>query len=601
MNSCIKRFYINCGIIFPVILLSSNALAAYGYEDIPNLTDKNSGNLLEEAIAQSTDDNRDRFLQPSPKPLPQEPKKIEPILTNPVDAPTNSEEEAIEKKPVLEVDPELETETKTLIPVDNISITGSTIFTPEELKSIAKPLEGRSVTLEEIQEVAKEITRLYLAKGYITSRAILPEQEIEDGNIEIRVIEGSIADIKIEGNDRVDNDYIRKRLELGTDTPVRVDRIEERLQLLKAGSLIDGIEANIQPAKGEGESNLTVDVDEANLWILGANLDNYETVSTGAERIGVTVGYLDITGNQDSLITSFNHSLSASSWSLNANYSLPVNAKDGTLQLRTNIERNEIVGDDFESLDLEGDSELYEISFRQPIINTLPKEFALSLGFSFQESRDFLNGVRLNGTNRTSVIKFGQDYTERDIKGVWALRSQLNLGFDSSDDGEQVSNEEDQIDDVFVSWLGQAQKLQRINPSNLLIMQADLQFTPSDISSSEQFIIGGVQSVRGYRQNARLGDNGFRFSVEDRIALVKNQEDSPIFQLAPFADLGVVWNNSSDDPEDNFLAGIGLGVLWEPISKLNIRLDYAPPLIELDDKGDNIQEDGLYFSVNYFN
>ena len=132
-------------------------------------------------------------------------------------------------------------------------------------------------------------------------------------------------------------------------------------------------------------------------------------------------------------------------------------------------------------------------------------------------------------------------------------------------------------------------------------MQADLQFTPSDISSSEQFVIGGVQSVRGYRQNARLGDNGFRFSIEDRIALVKNQEDSPIFQLAPFADLGVVWNNSSDDPDDSFLAGIGLGLLWEPISDLNIRLDYAPPLIELDDKGDNIQEDGLYFSVNYFN
>ena len=600
MNSCIKSFYINCGIIFPITLLASNVFPAYGYEDIPNLTQENSENLLKKVIAQNTDDNRDRFLQFSLKPLP-EPKKIEPILTNPTDTPTNSEAEAIEKKPIPEIDPAVETEAKTLIPVEKVSITGSTIFTPEELKSITKSLEGRSATLEEIQEIAKEITRLYLAKGYITSRAILPEQEIEDGNIEIRVIEGSIADINIEGNNRVGNDYIRKRLELGTDTPVRVDLIEERLQLLKAGSLIEGIEANIQPAKGEGQSNLMVEVDEANLWVLGANLDNYETVNTGAERIGVTLGYLDITGNQDSLITSFNHSLSASSWSLNANYSLPVNAKDGTLQLRTNIERNEIVGDDFESLDLEGDSELYEVSFRQPIINTLPKEFALSLGFSFQESRDFLNGVRLNGTNRTSVIKFGQDYTKRGVKGVWALRSQLNLGFDGSDDGEVAPNEEDQLDDVFVSWLGQAQRLQRINPSNLLIMQADLQFTPSDISPSEQFVIGGAQSVRGYRQNARLGDNGFRFSVEDRIALVKNQEDSPIFQLAPFADLGVVWNNSSNDPDDNFLAGIGLGLLWEPISNLNIRLDYAPPLIELDDKGDNIQEDGLYFSVNYFN
>lgn len=117
--------------------------------------------------------------------------------------------------------------------------------------------------------------------------------------------------------------------------------------------------------------------------------------------------------------------------------------------------------------------------------------------------------------------------------------------------------------------------------------------------ASQKFAIGGVQSVRGYRQNARLGDTGFRFSIEDRISVLKNSESSPIVQLAPFADLGVVVNGSSQNPDDNFLAGIGLGLIVEPVSNLNLRLDYAPPLIELDDRGDNIQEDGLYFSLNY--
>ena len=244
-------------------------------------------------------------------------------------------------------------------------------------------------------------------------------------------------------------------------------------------------------------------------------------------------------------------------------------------------------------------SEFYEVSFRQPIINSLRKEFALSLGFSFEENRNFVNGVRLSGTERTNVLKFGQDFTSRDIQGVWALRSQFNLGVDIFNG--TVSDNEDEADGIFFSWLGQIQRLQRLNENNLLIIQGDVQLTPDNLLASERFVIGGVRSVRGYRQNARLGDNGVRFSVEDRITLVKNSENTPIFQLAPFADLGVVWNNSADDPDDNFLAGIGLGVLWQPVSGLDIRLDYAPPLVDLDDKGDNIQEDGFYFSINYRN
>ncbi len=51
--------------------------------------------------------------------------------------------------------------------------------------------------------------------------------------------------------------------------------------------------------------------------------------------------------------------------------------------------------------------------------------------------------------------------------------------------------------------------------------------------------------------------------------------------------------------KQNFLAGVGLGVLWQPIPKMNVRLDYALPLVNLDDRGRNAQDDGFYFSVGY--
>jgi hemolysin activation/secretion protein len=589
-----KNFVITGSIILPSIILLGLDVPSYAYETV-NLKKSRTDSkitginraiccspVLPSPIAQTTNDNRERFLQPELS--PPEPEETEPILPKPSQPPTIPPPEAEDAGIV--------------IPVTEIEVTGSTVFTPEELQAITQPLEGRSVTLQELKEAAQSITRKYLERGYLTSRAIVPEQEIKDGIVKIRVIEGSIADIQIDGNTRISDNYIRKRLESGTDTPVRVDNIEGQLQLLQASPLFDNIEANLQPAAGEGQSSLIVEVDEANPFLIGADINNYQTPDTGATTAGITLGYLNLTGNGDSITAYFNHALDAASWTLDASYSLPVNAKDGTLQLRTNIERNEIVGD-FAVLDLDGNSELYEVSFRQPLIRSLREEFALSFGFTFQESRNIAQGIILPGTQRTSVIKFGQDYTNRDPQGVWALRSQFNLGvgiFNAT-----TSDNEDEADGVFFSWLGQIQRLQRFSKDNLLIVQADLQFTPDNLLPSQEFVIGGVYSVRGYRQNARFGDNGFRFSLEDRITLARNKDDNPLFQVAPFAELGVVWNNSAPDPDQNFLAGIGLGLLWQPIPNLNIRLDYAPPLVNIGKISDSLQEDGFYFSISYRN
>jgi hemolysin activation/secretion protein len=141
-----------------------------------------------------------------------------------------------------------------------------------------------------------------------------------------------------------------------------------------------------------------------------------------------------------------------------------------------------------------------------------------------------------------------------------------------------------------------------LNENNLLIIGADIQLTPDSLVPSQQFVMGGGQSLRGYRQNIRAGDNGFRFSIEDRITLERDEGGIATFQLAPFFDAGLVWNDSDNPnqlPEQRFLAGLGLGIIWQPIPHLNLRLDYGVPLIDLDDRGTNAQDEGFYFSVNY--
>ncbi len=133
-------------------------------------------------------------------------------------------------------------------------------------------------------------------------------------------------------------------------------------------------------------------------------------------------------------------------------------------------------------------------------------------------------------------------------------------------------------------------------------LQADLQLTPDSLLPSQQFLIGGGQSLRGYRQNARAGDNGFRLSIEDRITVGRDNTNNLTAQLIPFADLGLVWNrfdNPNSLPEQTFLASFGLGLSWQPFPGVDMRFDYALPLVDLDDRGNNAQDSGFSFSINF--
>jgi hemolysin activation/secretion protein len=155
---------------------------------------------------------------------------------------------------------------------------------------------------------------------------------------------------------------------------------------------------------------------------------------------------------------------------------------------------------------------------------------------------------------------------------------------------------------AFLSWLGQIQRVQVLGTDTILIGSLDTQLSADPLLPSQQFVIGGGQSLRGFSQNARSGDNGIRLSLESRFVVARNEDGRTVLQLAPFVDLGTVWNNSRNLnllPSQNFLAGGGLGILFEPIKRLNLRLDYALPFVNLSDRGSNLQESSLYFSIGY--
>ncbi|MDJ0533453.1 MAG: ShlB/FhaC/HecB family hemolysin secretion/activation protein [Xenococcaceae cyanobacterium MO_207.B15] len=205
-------------------------------------------------------------------------------------------------------------------------------------------------------------------------------------------------------------------------------------------------------------------------------------------------------------------------------------------------------------------------------------------------------GANEDGEIRVTALRFFQEYISRNNREVFALRSQFNLGIGAFD---ATINPDPEPDSRFFSWQGQAQWVLLLGDDSRLLLRGSMQLASTSLVSLEQYGIGGIDSVRGYRQDRLLADNGAFASVEVQIPLFRLAQNS-VVQIAPFADVGVVWNVEQEIPESNTLASIGLGLRWSIGDRFSARFDWGIPLIAVTKSTETTwQENGLYFSIQY--
>ena len=509
---------------------------------------------------------------------------------------------SIKIKPTVKVKPPATSKPKiALLPIRSIQIKGNTVFSEDKFNSIVQEVEGKDFTQQEyiqtIQNITDKINALYQKDGYIAA-AKPSENDPNRGIIQINITESYLKNIRVEGTQQLKS-YVLNRLQLSNTEIINTAKIEDKLRLLKQDSLFTDVIATIKPLNNH-EKELVVTVKEAPTVAANVSVDNFSPATVGSERVNVGLNYRNLTGLGDEFSANSTISNTGGNKLFAVGYQVPLNAMNGSLQLSATFNSTKVTQSPFDVLNIQGEKQIYEIFYRQPLIRSSTEELALSLGLSIDNGQTFIFdkptgfgfGPDKDGVSRTSVVAFRQDYRKSDISGNWFLGSEFKIGTGLFN---PTTNDSPVPDGYFLNWSGSLQREQRLSDSNSLLVRANAQITSDSLLPSQQFIIGGGQSVRGYRQNARSGDNGLSLSIEDRISLNSN------FQIAPFLDLGTVWNvanNPNQLSSQPFLISSGLGIIWKPFKFIQLRLDYAFPFINLQDKGNNIQDDGLYFNIN---
>ncbi|MBD2108786.1 ShlB/FhaC/HecB family hemolysin secretion/activation protein [Nodosilinea sp. FACHB-13] len=530
-----------------------------------------------------------------PLPEPTEPTRPAP-LNPPLPEPIPPEEPLLRPEPTPE-----ETSPpagELVFTVNRIEVVGNTVL-EDEIAALVEPLEGNALSLADLLGLRTAITELYQRQGYVTSGAFLPtNQDLGSGVVQIQVIEGGVETIQVNGLGRLREGYVRDRIALATQSPLQIAQIEDALRLLQIDPLLERVDAELTAGSRPGQNILILDVVEADPLSAAITLDNSQSSSIGSWQAEAQVQHRNVLGLGDAASLRYGHTQGLNLYELR--YGLPLNARDGTLQLRYENASSRIVTPQFVDAGIRSNSQTLALSVRQPLSRSISQEFALGLAFDLRESRSFiLNDIPFsfsvgpeNGVAKVSALRFSQDWLTRDIRRVVAARSQFSLGLGLFD----ATINDTGTDGRFFAWLGQFQWVERVSPNLLLVSRVNAQLTPNSLLPLERFSVGGQDTVRGYAQNQIVTDNAVVGSVELRIPLSATSNQ---LLLIPFVDAGTGWNTQTESPTPSVLLGTGLGVQWQPSPAANLGFTYGIPLIGVPNRGGSWQENGFYFTFTY--
>jgi hemolysin activation/secretion protein len=451
-----------------------------------------------------------------------------------------------------------------------------TAFTESELSDIYQGSLQQTITLDYIWDFANQITQRYQDKGYFLSRANIPQQEIENGIVEIEIIEGYIAEVDLNKKlaERVQIKQLISRLK--DDKPTNAYNLESFMLQMNA---LPGqqFRAIIEPIKGveQGQVKLSLIPKEQKAQYSAA-FNNYGSLFLGPYQM-VTNYQGSFFPLQQTTLSLFTSLPADELKSVAFNHSIPLYPNFRVDLFGDYV--NAYPGDSLEILEIESKSSSFGAKLSwQPIRQRL-ENLVTSFELSGKNTDSYILQDVLQTQDRIRAIRVKLNYDVTDsFNGYNYLFFSINQGmkiFNSSDQGDSYLSRSEAEPD-FTTLQFDYTRQQSISSTFMIVTQLLGQIASAPLFSSEEFGYGGQVFGRAYDPSEITGDDGVSASIELRYLGISSWKQNHLTPYA-FYDIGKVWNKDSGGVSQS-AASSGLAIDWIHASGFNAQIGIAWPL-----------------------
>ena len=488
-----------------------------------------------------------------------------------------------------------------------IEFDGNTVFSDEELFALVKERVGKKTGVEELEAIRKTISQHYFDAQYVNSGAVIDEQDMSNGVLVVRIVEGRLDNINVLNEGWLRSGYVTSRIHREVSDPLNLDDLKRGLEFVRRDEKIRKINTALVPGDELGQSHLDMIVTENRVFDVGLGVSNRRPPSVGAEEAEVYFGTKNLTSLGDTLRGNYTLSQEGmEEWDVDDGgnyslfYSLPLTHWDTTLDLGYNQSDYVILEEPFNTLDIESDTRMYSVALRQPIYRDLQHELSLTLKGEHRRSDVLVSGEpfsispgSVNGQTRISALRLSPEYVYRSQERVIAARTTFTFGLD-----ELNPILGDEFDPEYFTWMTQASWVESVSENDtLLVVKLFHQHTDDRVVSMEQFSLGGVNTIRGYRENQLIRDNAFIISPELRFPVYKDRYGKALVYLIPFVDYGIGWNSNGPREREEIYSA-GLGVTYNPTDHISMSLYWGHGFEDFGVRNNNdLQDEGIHFQL----
>lgn len=516
--------YLHFAILSSILLWNSSALSA--------TTDNISAILQRELELQ--------LKKSAPPPLPKAQKPIEP------------------KKPV---------EGEQTVQIKNFLFSGNKLLTDQELQNVVSKWKNKTLTFEELQDVTTDIQEYYGSKNRI-GKALLPEQEIKDGVVSIKIVEGVLGEVVVEQTSpkpRMSVETVKKYFKGEKDSAyIDTKDLQRKIFILNDLAGINAI-GTYEQGKKEGESNFKVTVEDTPFFKGEVAAANYGSKSTGSNQAIVNASLNNISGIGDLFLV--NGIKSSGSNYVQGSYVIPIEYEGLKLAFNGSKLDYKTLSSFSSTNRSEGNAKTYGANFTYPVYRTTSLGINTKVGF---ETKDYLN---TNSLTAETLSNYKIDNLMAGLNGYFydASRSsysysanvilgKLNINNSSQLSTDSTTAKTNGSFEKLTFNISRNQFLPELFGSNWLV-SLDGQTANKNLNSSEQLSLGGPYAVRAYPVGQGSGSQGLIIKTELQYPYDKN------LSFGPFVDTGFIkqyintydnWQGSTRAKNDYNLTAVGL-------------------------------------------